>query len=55
MNRCEAVEEAVADVCVSGSDTLLRHGGEAIFNSWQLEGLEAVSVSYILLILRLVE
>jgi len=52
MKRCEAIEDAIADVSVSGGDTLVRHGGEAVFNSWQLEGLEAVIVYYILLILQ---
>lgn len=44
MDRCEAVEDA----CISGDDSLPKHGGEAVFSSWELEGLEAFIVFYIL-------
>ena len=50
MNNCEAVEDA----SISGDVSLPRHGGEAVFASWESEGLEAVIVFYIILSRRLV-
>ena len=44
MNNCEAVEDA----SISGDVSLPRHGGEAVFASWESEGLEAVIVFYII-------